>query len=346
MPIGRISLRVSYIGYADAAIYNINLLSGKELVLNMQLEEMAIPVTEVIVKTNTIQDHPVNKLLLVSSRNFTVEETQRYAGSRGDVARMASNFAGVLGDDDFRNDIIIRGNSPVGFNSFKIGAEGPISRSNGSSFLINYRYSTLGLFEKLGMNFGTIGIPYYQDLSFKLNFPKTRVGNISVFGLSGISDIQLWDSKRDTIKDNIDFYGGEGFDLTNGSDLGVVGFNHFYIINPSTYTRLTLSYHAHRYESILDSLSKDLASKYPFYRNDFIDNALFTSLYVNHRFNSKSTLRIGAIVRRMGYNFADSVYKVLDDRFFVIRNDKGNTWLYQPYANWQIKPTNNLSLNV
>jgi len=55
-----------------------------------------------------------NEMALVSSRSFSVEETDRYAGSRSDPARMASNFAGVQGADDSRNDIVIRGNSPMG----------------------------------------------------------------------------------------------------------------------------------------------------------------------------------------------------------------------------------------
>jgi hypothetical protein len=50
----------------------------------------------------------------ISARAFTIEETEKYAGSRGDVARMAMNYAGVSGANDQRNDIIIRGNSPLG----------------------------------------------------------------------------------------------------------------------------------------------------------------------------------------------------------------------------------------
>lgn len=53
-------------------------------------------------------------MAVVSVRTFSVEETDRYAGSRGDPARMASNFAGVQGADDSRNDIVVRGNSPIG----------------------------------------------------------------------------------------------------------------------------------------------------------------------------------------------------------------------------------------
>jgi hypothetical protein len=86
----------------------------------------------------------------------------------------------------------------IGFNGFEIGAEGPVSREKGSSFLINYRYSTMGVFDALGMDFGTMGIPYYQDLSFKLNFPGTPLGHISMFGLGGISYIEIWDSRKDT----------------------------------------------------------------------------------------------------------------------------------------------------
>ena len=53
-------------------------------------------------------------MAFVSARTFSVEESGRYAGSRGDPARMASNYAGVQGNDDSNNDLIIRGNSPLG----------------------------------------------------------------------------------------------------------------------------------------------------------------------------------------------------------------------------------------
>ena len=64
--------------------------------------------------TATQDGEVMNEMATVSARAFTVEETDRYAGSRGDPARMASNFAGVQGADDSRNDIVVRGNSPTG----------------------------------------------------------------------------------------------------------------------------------------------------------------------------------------------------------------------------------------
>jgi len=41
-----------------------------------------------------------------------MEEVTKFAGSTGDIARMAQNYAGVSGSTDDRNDIIVRGNSP------------------------------------------------------------------------------------------------------------------------------------------------------------------------------------------------------------------------------------------
>lgn len=419
--IGRVSIKITFVGYHDVILSNLNLQSGKELVLNIEMEEQVIMGEEVVIKARADKSSALNKLSLVSARGFSVEETERYAGSRNDVARMASNYAGVIGNDDSRNDIIIRGNSPmgllwrlegveipnpnhfgatgttggpvsmlnntlldnsdfftgafpaeygnavagvfdlrmrsgnnekfefigqVGFNGFEFGAEGPISKKNGSSFLVNYRYSTLGVMEKIGMDFGTIGVPYYQDISFKLNFPRTAAGAISIFGLGGKSDIKLWDSKKDTSDEKLDFYGGEGFDLTNGSDMGVVGINHTYLFNENTYSRITIAGMGHLFETIIDSLAPGTLDKSPWYRNEFLDKKIFFSAYVNHKFNNQHSIKTGVIISDIFYDLVDSVYKTDDGYFQVIRNSNGSTLLFQPYAQWQYKISNNLTFNA
>ena len=68
---------------------------------------------EVKVLTNK-RGEVINEMALLSAQQFSVDETNRYPGSRMDPARMASNFAGVNGADDSRNDIVVRGNSPLG----------------------------------------------------------------------------------------------------------------------------------------------------------------------------------------------------------------------------------------
>lgn len=111
--LGRGSIVFSYIGYSEFRLDNIVVDAGKELILNAELEETATTLDEIVVSA-VKSGEVANEMAVVSSREFSVEETNRYAGSRGEPARMASNFAGVQGADDSRNDIIVRGNTPQG----------------------------------------------------------------------------------------------------------------------------------------------------------------------------------------------------------------------------------------
>jgi hypothetical protein len=122
----------------------------------------------------------------------------------------------------------------VGFNGFELGAEGPVSKKTGASYLINYRYSTLGLFHLLGINFGTgTAIPEYQDISFKIT-SRLGKGKVSLFGLGGLSAIDLLYSKTDSA-DKENFYESEGFDVYNNNRQGVLGLNYFRRLGDKTY---------------------------------------------------------------------------------------------------------------
>jgi len=113
VPVGRYSIFVSSLGYRQLVLNDIIVNSGKEVILNLEMEEAVIAMDEVVVTAGK-KGEAINEMITVSSKTFSVEETDRYAGSRGDPARMASNFAGVQGADDSRNDIVVRGNTPLG----------------------------------------------------------------------------------------------------------------------------------------------------------------------------------------------------------------------------------------
>jgi hypothetical protein len=113
-PLGRIALRVRMLGYEEQVIEGIVLTSAKDLELAIRLQGALTHLRTVEVVGDTAPGQVRNEMALLSARRFSVEETGRYAGSRGDPGRMASNFAGVQGADDSRNDIVIRGNSPMG----------------------------------------------------------------------------------------------------------------------------------------------------------------------------------------------------------------------------------------
>lgn len=114
IPLGRNVIRVSYLGYESITLPNIEVGSGKDVQLSISLQESVNQMQEVVVTAETIKDQAQNEMATVSARQFSVEEVNRYSGGRSDVARLASNFAGVSAPDDSRNDIVIRGNSPTG----------------------------------------------------------------------------------------------------------------------------------------------------------------------------------------------------------------------------------------
>ena len=113
IPPDRYQIQVSYTGYKNTTIPNVVVTSGKEIILDISMEEDFTSLNEVTVIANN-KDGTNNKLASVSARAFSMEEVNRYAGGRSDPARLAANFAGVSAPDDSRNDIVIRGNSPVG----------------------------------------------------------------------------------------------------------------------------------------------------------------------------------------------------------------------------------------
>ncbi len=114
VPLGRQSLQISFLGYEPSTINNLLVSSGKEIILQIKLQESYHAVDEITVTAGAGKSGTKNEMAMISSRSFSVEETERFAGSLGDPARMVANYAGVMMNSDSRNDIIIRGNSPMG----------------------------------------------------------------------------------------------------------------------------------------------------------------------------------------------------------------------------------------
>ena len=169
VPIGKHELEFSFMSYSSKVV-TVIVNSGKEPIINIEMEETGIIGKEIVV-TLREKGEAINEMATVSAQSFSIAETNRYAGSRGDPARMMSNFAGAQGTDDSRNDLVIRGNSPAGIlykvegidipnpNHFAISGSGggPVSILNNkflsnsdffmSAFPAEYGNSTSGVFD-------------------------------------------------------------------------------------------------------------------------------------------------------------------------------------------------------
>lgn len=110
--IGRHSITISLLGYATYEIKELLVSSGQVINLSIGMQLRSVDVGEVEVRVN--KSTPINSMAILSSRQFTVEETQRYAGGMDDPARLVTSFAGVANPSISDNGISIRGNSPDG----------------------------------------------------------------------------------------------------------------------------------------------------------------------------------------------------------------------------------------
>ncbi|MBC7920871.1 MAG: carboxypeptidase-like regulatory domain-containing protein, partial [Ferruginibacter sp.] len=116
----------------------------------------------------------------------------------------------------------------IGFNGFELGVEGPFAKGKKASYLVNYRYSTLGAFQAIGLDFGTgSATPQYQDLSFKIDVPTAKAGRFSLFGMGGTSRIDFLGNDVDTTSDT-NLFGEENENGFSRNQTGVIGLSHLY----------------------------------------------------------------------------------------------------------------------
>lgn len=101
-----------------------------------------------------------------------------------------------------------------------LAAEGPLGKKRTTSFLTNYRYSTVGLLSALGVKFGDEDIRF-QDLTFALNSTFDKGGKLSWFGFYGSSKNQFEHKPEDEVLTDKDRY-----DITYASKNYGTGFTY------------------------------------------------------------------------------------------------------------------------
>ncbi len=423
VPVGRRTFVMTFTGYKTWVASDVIIVSGKETFLNAELEEDAMKLEEV----NVVADEKgsFNEMSSVSTKVFSIEETERYPGSRSDPARMASNFAGVQGSNDARNDIVVRGNSPsgilwrleeidipnpnhfaiagsaggpvaiinnkylansefftgafpsfygnalggvfdlkmrngnnekhertfqLGFLGTELGLEGPISKKNGSSYLVNYRYSTLDLFQTFNFKIGTSAVPRYQDLGFRLNFPTKKAGTFSLSGIGGMSSIDVILSK-DTVKPE-ELYGDQIRDQYFSTSMGVAILNHVISLSEKTMMKSSVAFSSQfikpdHYLILRDSLYHPDDTLPHVLNGTFTESKITVSSFVKRKINARNSFKTGFFLHNYMIDFYDrikmnSIYEqnatAIENKPWKVRVDAKESFLLaQPYFNYTLK---------
>jgi hypothetical protein len=226
----------------------------------------------------------------------------------------------------------------VGFNGVEAMAEGPVSRKIGSSFLASYRYSVLGFFQAVGINLGPSGTPKYQDLSFKVNLPS-RAGQFEVFGIGGISTIQLLENERH--EENFS-YGQSSRDIYFGSDMGMLGISHTHTFKKG-YWRNIISTSVETHSTDVDSLgpvwdasTQDSVYKpFDYFNDTYVLYRTGVHSVLNYKINANNTLKSGIIFNRIGYTLNQKFWSNGYKKWIFRTDADGYSHLGQAYTQWK-----------
>lgn len=434
IPIGRISLRFSYLGYEDKIIPNIVVNSGKEVVLNIDMQESAVLMEEVVIRPDKKKGEALNDMSLLSARSISAEETKRYPGGFNDPSRIMSNFAGVAMPQDGSNDIIVRGNSSkyvqwrlegieitnpnhfadqnasgnggigalnnnlLATSDFYTGAfspeygdvlsgvydlklragnnekfestfgfgllgtdlmlEGPFKKGYGGSYLVNYRYSTAGLINDLGLiDIG--GNIKFQDAAFKVVLPTQNTGVFSFFGLGGwsvfsVEDVQPEDaatpgnqSMRADIREDVD----------KSTYQATVGMNHTLPINKNSYVKTSLSYSA---SGIDDDIFESKTVKTYNSEDQFVQDSVVStmlnlqnrikkstyrgSITYNNKLNAKNKIQIGSKYTLVDYDFEQSWLQDDGATRFTTVDFRENIGTLRNFVSWKYRLNQDITI--
>ncbi len=229
----------------------------------------------------------------------------------------------------------------AGLLGLNIAMEGPFNKNYKGSYLINYRYSTLSLLDKLGVNIGNASTTNFQDLSYNIYLPTKKSGNFSIFGFTGLSNQDV-DANTDSLKweTESDRYGSKYISNTTFS-----GITHNINIGRNGKLNSAIGYSYNKLSYLSNYLEKPDSSSVDFNGFDKTRKLILNSTF-SHRFNRKHTLKVGGIADFVGFNnyqiSRENTKAPLEEKI----NITDNTATIQGFAEWQYKASDNLTFNA
>ncbi len=242
------------------------------------------------------------------------------------------------------SDEFVQSSIQVGVVGTEISIEGPIYKKRESSYLINYRYSTFAILDKMGIKVSNENIiPQFQDLTFNLSLPSVKMGDFTVFGIMGksssgikaVKDSFLLADKSSRLEE---FYQG---------NMWITGItNNYLAANKKTYYKSVIAVMGNDNKLKGDTVDQNFNGSQIYYEN-LSYTTIRASFLANHKFNSNHVVRAGAIFSENFYNLYSAGYdfETMPLQNKIIFNNKGFTSVFQSYIEWKFHVNNKLTLN-
>lgn len=263
-----------------------------------------------------------------SGGTFTIFSMQLMDKSDFYTGAFSAQFGDALGgvfDVKFK-----KGNSKqhemtfqIGTLGVEFGSEGPLSKKNNASYVLNYRYATVGL-----GRIGNPSSPTYQDLSFNIDIPLAKSkGKLQFFAISGTSD-----RTREALKDSAEW--SKSLDRTKlflASTTATMGGVYKKYIGTKSVLKAT----------VVGSYSKQSDNK-DFVQNDFsiINQKIneYTSipltgaLSFKHKFGLKHSNITGLSYNTTSHNWRAEKYSFNQNKQIVLMDGTGRSNLLKAYT--------------
>ncbi len=240
----------------------------------------------------------------------------------------------------------------IGLLGTELTLEEPLKKGYSGSFLVNYRYSTVGLISNLGL-VDIDGALKFQDATFKVVLPTQKAGVFSLFGIGGSSSFTfekvtpaIW-----TIPGNNATRATLRSDFEKKAYLFNTGLKHTINIGKNSYLNTTLTYAK---ESIDDDIfetgfikiseTRDSVTKKSLGFQSQLDKPTYrASMTYNLKVNAKHKVQIGTKYTLFDYDFTQNQFQNEGKTRTSILDFNENISTIRNFVSWKYRANEQLS---
>ena len=252
------------------------------------------------------------------------------------------NFrTGNLNDYEYR--------TKIGLLGLDFMAEGPLKKGK-SSFLVNYRYSTLGILTKMGVYLvGYKVTNTFQDLSFNLSFQgKSGKDFVTVFGIGGLSEEHYMPYN---IEERVDGERRDVEDRVRSGDMGAKGITYTRLIDDASYLKAVVAVMGGWItfvDDTVDTYNND--AKFRYSTDKYNDWRIASAVSYNRKLSERTKFKTGIHVNKIFYDYYKETIKRNSDTdpnivYGVSLNGKSDTETFQTYAQFSSQLSSKVTLN-
>jgi hypothetical protein len=269
---------------------------------------------------------------------FSAQLLSRSDFSTGGMPAEYGNALSGFMDVHFR-----KGNMNEPAHRFKLGVlgidfstEGPIKEGE-SSYLVNYRYSTLGILTNMGIYLvGERVTNDFQDLSFNIALDGDEKNRFTIFGIGGLSREHY--NPVDNPLERSPINASHWEDRIRDGNMGAIGGTYTRLIDKNSYLKAGIALMGSEidfYYDVLDSLN----NRYNYHDEVHRETRISSSLTYSRRVNDLTRIKIGAFVHNiLNYDFYKqtverrNISDVFTENTSLAVNGQGSTSTYQLYG--------------